>query len=338
MKIYLDKNFVRNYFTIQEDNKGVFSHFRKVVLQQYESYELVTNYASLEEIGTQKEDLLFFEMLFEGIPNIEFTPFNVDYDFVWRASNEGGFILFLTEQTTEEEEKWSKLRGYEFISHNTIIHKWAKYSNYESLEWSLLNPNSLDPELCFKDYSQLSFLKKFPLNSIVIVDNFILGSKRKIKENLLSILDSLLINTIGKKISIIIVSKDRNILSGEIPSVQDKLKEAHAYIETSVQSKFPGLQIDLGIIKYNKSFGIDIHDRRIYTNYMVISATAGFEVYRNNKRVYNDSDIKSESVFKRFRRKTSIVQLANIVAFFKKAQNYPDYYYPNNISSPLLKL
>ena len=98
MTIFLDKEFVRNFWSVSWNKETVLEHFKTQFLRNANGATIFTNYSSLEEISENDEDTFFLEELFEGVPKMEFNINLADKDVLAEHSNEGGFKMFFIEQ------------------------------------------------------------------------------------------------------------------------------------------------------------------------------------------------------------------------------------------------
>ncbi|MDA3779478.1 MAG: hypothetical protein PF487_04530 [Bacteroidales bacterium] len=343
MRVYLDKKFVRNFWNLREDDKGILDHFTRTILHQTAHYELVTNYISFDEIRENEEDEMLFEMIFEGVPELHFENFNVDNEFIMHCTKEGGILLFLTEQNNEQETLWTKEYGYEFFSNNSLIQKWEKYFDNKEMKRSLSKAEKHSIEFDFNGWQDLSFIKKTPYKSLVIVDKYVLKSEALIKENLIPLIENILPECGIKELNILIIAE--NILNIKHNTQTDEpFKKAHDLI-TNLLSKYKNIKFNISIVLHNKSFypkgAQDLHDRIIYTNYYTIEGPSGFEVYKNNERIINNnSKIGASSNFNAYNMHVIPSHLSAIKQYLKKiirTESLNFKYYPENFSSSLIQ-
>lgn len=349
MRVYLDKNFVDNFWNLPKDDTGILDNFEKTILHQYAYYELVTNYNSLDEIRKNEKAERIFEKMFEAIPKLIFEDFTVDNEFVSKCTQNGGILLFLTEQSNEQENNWTKEYGYEFFSNTTLIQKWAKYFDLKKrglrdMKRSLAKAEKHNNEFDFNGWHDLSFIKKTPYKSLIIVDRYVLKSEAQIKENLIPLIENILPDCGIKELNILIISEViLNIRSN--PTSSEPFKKAHALI-TKLLAKHENIKFNISIILHNKSFypqeSHDLHDRIIYTNYYTIEGPSGFEVFKNHKRItYNNSKIEANSNFIAYNMHVIPSHLSAIQQYLKKiirTESLNFKYYPENFSSTLIQL
>ena len=133
MTIFLDKEFVRNFWNVSWSKDAVLEHFKTQFLRNTNYATIFTNYSTLEEIAENDEDTFFLEELFEGVPNMEFNTNLSDKDGLVEKSNKGGFKIFFIEQDDELNGQLESELGYEFISSNTINEKWERHYRNRSV-------------------------------------------------------------------------------------------------------------------------------------------------------------------------------------------------------------
>lgn len=333
--LYIDKGFAEGYFAL--GNSEILQHFDKNILSQVNKLSIVTNCTEDDLISNENISLLF-EKLKDSVYDINYIECDFDYNYIWNTSNHGGIVLYLTEAEFKEQENIIIKKGVEILSLKNIEKKWAAYKKYFIQEWVIdINSNESN-NASFSGHSDFSFLKSFPMNSIVIQDHYILQSYQMIKSILFQILLSFLPNTIGKRLSLFIISQ--KILfkeKGKLGPIQKRISDVKSYINNFFSDKFPGLIVEINIVYYEGGHNVHLHDRRIYLNYFTISSTAGFEFVGSSSQIESDTEIRIECNFRPFRKDAILKQFSRIKKYCKKTDHLQGYN-TDKLSSPLLKL
>ncbi len=114
-----------------------------------------------------------------------------------------------------------------------------------------------------------------PLNSIVLIDNYIFNNINSGKENLLQLFGSLLPNTLESAFHILIVIENKDAKHS-----LNSLTPVHKYIEEEL-NKLVEYQVELCIVSH--VYSEEFHNRILLTNYHLIKAQYGFDMFRNSK-------------------------------------------------------
>lgn len=344
MTIFLDKEFVRNFWNVSWSKDAVLEHFKTQFLRNTNYATIFTNYSTLEEIAENDEDTFFLEELFEGVPNMEFNTNLSDKDGLVEKSNKGGFKIFFIEQDDELNGQLESELGYEFISSNTINEKWERhYRNRSVIKTLSLAPDKNDSDI-FNGWSDLEFVSESPNNSILLIDKYILSdnSTNRLRENLFPLLKSILPKSTKTPLYLTIVS-------GEILSTRKNMslkeraeeicRQLHSFL---AQYKYP--KVFLTIINNDKMFypgDLDMHDRVIYTNNYYLKSTKGWDLFINGKRRIVNSTVEVHFNFQRFQMKELRGHFKMINEYLGKMNRMEVMdtifkHYPAEIHNPLL--
>lgn len=344
MTIFLDKEFVRNFWSVSWNKEAVLEHFKTQFLRNTNGATIFTNYSSLEEISKNDEDTFFLEELFEGVPKMEFNTNLLDRDEMIEQSNKGGFKIFFIEQDDKLNGQLEQELGYEFLSSNTINEKWERHFKNRSIIKTLsLAPDKNDPDI-FNGWSDLEFVSESANNSILLIDKYILSdnSTNRLKENLFPLLKSILPKSTETSLYLTIISGEilstRNNMS-VIERAQDVYRQIHSFL---AQYRYP--KVVLSIINNDKMFypgELDMHDRIIYTNNYYLKSTKGWDLYINGKRKIVNSTIEVHFNFQRFQMKELRGHFTMINEYLRKMKRMEVMdtifkHYPATIENPLL--
>jgi len=115
---------------------------------------------------------------------------------------------------------------------------------------------------------------KFPCNSLIVVDNYILNKEKVIDENLIQIFDLLIPQKLNKsldfQITIFALLDDG--------SKSCNAKDRHAYVEGVLKQIRPEMKFSITIIKNAKD---KFHDRTIVSSNFYIGCAGGFDLFKS---------------------------------------------------------
>jgi len=297
MEIYLDKDFVRNFWTFRPNDQNVWDDFEKEFLKKISNFKLITNYQSIEEMATNEKDSIFLELFADKMnQRIEFVGEKTKEEWIEESiSNSGGFKIFLVELEDMAFDFFSSTAGYEFISTKNLEVVWKKYITKEVKKSIDIPPNSKDSDL-FNEWRDLEMVKNSPTNSIIVVDKYILCDKsnQKIEDNLIPILDMIIPSKYFGRLDVLIIAEEiksieRNRLTEvKVKEILDRFKKYF--------SKYQSIDLRFKILIHDKSFypkdSMNFHDRFIYTNYYTLESGAGFNLFEGKKRICANSKVE----------------------------------------------
>lgn len=345
MRIFLDKEFVRNFWSVSWNKEVVLEHFRTQFLRNTKDAIIFTNYSSLDEISENDEDTFFLEELFEGVPKMEFNINLADKDVLAEHSNEGGFKMFFIEQDEKLNGQLEKELGYEFVSSYTINEKWERhYRNRSVIKTLSLPPDKNDPDI-FNDWSDLEFVSESPNNSILLIDKYILSDKsnNRLKNNLFPLLKSILPKNAETPLYLTIIAGEVLSENSRVPVTIERAEKVYRQIHSFLaQYKYP--KVFLTIINNDKMFypgELDMHDRVIYTNSYYLKSTKGWDLFINGKRKIVNSTVEVFFNFQRFQMKELRGHFAMINEYIRKMKRMEVMgdifkHHPETIENPLL--
>ncbi len=270
MEVFLDKDFIMNFWNVSSTDKTIIDNFKETFLKKAKNFCLKTNFSSLDEIKDNEEYLVIMEMLFESIPEMEFSVHPQKTDWLNNELNTiGGYKLFLIEIEQKECEAYTKETGFEFICTNNLSSCWKKYLSKE-IEKSLLNLGQKNDPDVLNSWKDLSFIGQSPTKSIIVVDRYIFSDSwsQRINENLYPLLEAIIPFGICSSLDILIIAE--NISS-----------ELHQQINEHFTKFQEKIKINFYFLTWAYTF-MDtqtIHDRYIYTNYYTIYSGPGFNIF-----------------------------------------------------------
>ena len=134
----------------------------------------------------------------------------------------------------------------------------------------------------------LAPLGKLPMNSLLVVDNFLFTSLKDGKRNLLSLLDGLLPATLHEEFHVLLVTTNpRNLLTQEV------LAGLFSELRTSLNRPYI---IALGLLTHNSDKRF--HRRAWVSNYHFGNCDRGFACFGEDGRVKAHNDIRIQGAFR----------------------------------------
>lgn len=344
MEVFVDKEFAEKYWEISIKD-SIKENFEKEFLRHSNYFTVITNYSDFEEIKKSEEATYFFEILLEyQVADIVFQPYLLDRECITDCLANGDFkILFINSNQIEKKELEERY-GYKIIQSSDLEEDWNRFITNGSIRKSLSLPVDFLDEDSFNGWKDLSFIGNTPLNSVVIVDKYILADKSagRITDNLIPLLEQLIPEDYIGELSIVILSEE--ILTNQNASLKEKAKKVHNLLNSRF-SKYKSISFKFSIVKYNKAIYshdiIPIHERFIYTNYYTIHCGKGYGLFNGKNRINSDADITVSFNFQRFQMKTIPSKINSIKKYLKKMETVETLdifkHYPENITCPVLK-
>ena len=318
----MDKEFIDNFF-INYSKENIYHVDLQKFFKKLKGYRLVMNYNNLDEFEKGVLENPFLEMLInEFAPEINFVPdlmdklTNIDFYIV----DNYPFKLFFVDGSEKTNTKASLNFGYEFISSSDIDKKWKNYYSERNDKKMKVTKNRKYPEdLRFDSYEKL---KEFghPLNSIIIIDRYVLINKKgtqEITDNLIPLLKAL-INNIPEKLKIELLILTRNF--------ELDIKSTWEFLIKELEKEFPGIDMKLGIVRDEKKLYPKGHHgikgRRIITNYLTIKSEDSFNYFNSNGSTKGISDITIDFNFDNQQWQDLQFELSEIRHYIDKLKEY----------------
>lgn len=325
MEVYIDKNFIKNYWAV-DANDAIITSFCDDFLKHANRYTLITNYSSEEEIDEDAEACLFFDdIIMQQKPaDVIFQQDLLEEDCLSACLNNGGCKILFIECDEEKVKELESNYGYRVITSSTLKTKWSEYINYSDIEKTIVLPVDETDDEIFNSWSDLKFISGFPNNSIVIADKYILSDKSqgKLKDNLFPLLEQLIPSAYKGELSIAILSE--HILSHEKCSDKERAIKIHSLLNRHF-AKYKHLKIKFSILKFDKYFNSGkqpkIHDRHIYTNYFTVKCGIGFDLFNKTERKIEDSEVSIRFNFQPRQMKTLPVKLNGLKVYVNNMKN-----------------
>jgi hypothetical protein len=320
-EIYIDKSFVRNFWRLDLSNEVV-ADFRNSFLLKSKNFILITNYHSLDEIKQNEEDLLFFEMLWEGTPEMEFLIETDREKWIDYPGQSRGYKLYFLEISNTKCYDLSKKCGYVILNTNLLINEWSKFAEKYVVKALDVLPRQGDQEV-FNSWLDLAFIKNCPSNTIIILDRYILTDrkKQKVSDNLVPLILSIASVEKSKKIDVLIITEQISSLERSI-DLNQRAMNIHKRLIKDLANK--ASQFNVSILIYNKAFqpesNPEFHDRIVYTNYYTIKCGVGFNLFDGRRRLIFNSEIEVHFNFQSYYMRALPRHLNSISNYFDKVE------------------
>ncbi|MBI9061962.1 MAG: hypothetical protein JEZ14_08225 [Marinilabiliaceae bacterium] len=339
MEVYIDKNFVLNYWAVSK-NEAPFLNFENEFLKHPNLYTIITNFESLEEILESEEASLFFNDIIQEtkVADIVYLPQLNDKECLESCLQNGGFKMFLMEYDNTSTQYFEDQYGFQFLSTQQIQDKWSKFEGLKSIEKTIALPTDCSDNDIFNSWKDLNFISQFPNNSIVISDK----SHSQLKQNLLPLIEELIPNSYQGILYISILSEEL-LSQKKALSMNQRAVEVHQLLNRTF-ARYKDMKIKFSVIGFDKYFNSGdqptIHDRHIYTNYFTIKSGIGFNLFNNGNRKVEDSEVVIAFNFQRFNMKTIPAKINGLKSYLKKMRKSDKLdvfkYYPVNFENSLL--
>ena len=318
----MDKEFIDNFF-INYSKENIYHVDLQKFFKKLKGYRLVMNYNNLDEFEKGVLENPFLEMLInEFAPEINFVPdlmdklTNIDFYIV----DNYPFKLFFVEGSEKTNTKASLNFGYEFISSSEIDKKWKNYYSERNDKKMKVTKNKKYPEeLRFDSYEKLKNFSH-PLNSIIIIDRYVLINSKgtqEITDNLIPLLKNL-INNIPEKLNIELMILTRKFDTDLISTWKFLMKK--------IRKTFPDIEIKVGIVRDEKKLypkgHHGIHGRRIITNYFTIFSEDSFTFFNSNGSTKAVSDIRFAFNFETNNWQALQFELSEVRDYIDKLKEY----------------
>ncbi|WP_019670800.1 hypothetical protein [Eudoraea adriatica] len=170
------------------------------------------------------------------------------------------------------------------------------FSNYEKKIEAIIKSchKRFDLYEIFPGWQWFEFFRSIPLNFLTINDHFILGdaSSQKIKDNLFPMLKILLENNGQNEIQIRVHTEKLNERTPK--DEENKAKR----IVAKLNSLFAKAPYKFQVVTNQYALGKPFHDRYLYSNFLIVKATRGFNLMPQSTG--EDAEIECSSIFDRY--------------------------------------
>jgi len=299
MKLFLEKEFLEQFFIEFDENNAIISDFLRF-LKELKNFQLIVNTSDITEFEQEVHNNPFLELMInESVPKLSFNAHLrkdvLSEDFY--KDDTYPFKLFLLDSENEECMKLSKDYGYEYLCISNLSDRWNCYfSGREDTKMKVTKNKRFPDKLRFDSYEKMKCFTH-PLNSILIIDKYILVNNKgsqEITENFIPLL-KVLLNKMSDKIEIDILILTRKMFSD--------VRTTWEFLMNEVKSALPNKKINLNLVRDEKHLypagHHGIKGRRIITNYFTISSEDSFTFFNSNGSTKGISDIRFDFNFEK---------------------------------------
>lgn len=303
MELVITKEFLDDFFISFDEGNKYHIDFKEFLTTKIKGVTIITDLQDVMEweMASREnplwENLLDIPMMTpEFIPTIEAdiatTSFYSTYTFPYK--------LFFTSKDKNTCENLCKDYGFEYLSIENLENKWKTYYSQRD-DYNLPIDNISSPR--FDNWAKLSDFKH-PINSLVVIDNYLFcefrqdGTKQfSHSDNLFAILKNLLSNNSNKlDLQLLVITDSRNINIDDAlqPTSRDRrMNYIRNKLSDFIQSEFPLIRFDITIVNYDKRIHTTEreHDRGVYTNYFYFEIGTGLNILDCSGRLINRSKI-----------------------------------------------
>jgi hypothetical protein len=281
MELYIEKEFLDNFYNDFEDNKV--QNIVKDIFTLYGKKRVFLNF-EFDDFKILENENKIFSLISNIIPP---TPINTIKDHLFNNSDFKQTLVF-----TNQPCDWfkdAKDKGALCFS----------FENYEKKIEEIINNLHFRIDLSEK-FNGWSFLKAYKVlnfNTLTLTDSYILvdTSQKKICNNLIPILKTLLLNK-NNKIKVDIYTDETKPGNRSIVYFKDTAIKRHGLLKGEIAKKnvaFSLINKEVPLLN-NK---IDFHDRNILTNFSILMCGKGFNLIPHK---VSNSEITSETIFNKY--------------------------------------
>ena len=278
MEVYIDKDFLDNFYIEFEGRKG--QEVLKSILTSFGDRRIFMNY-NLADFEQLKSDNEFFALTGNTLPPI---PVDSIEEQLFHHSKFEQVLVFMNEaQDWFEQARQKGALCFCYKDYEKDIEGFMEQLHFR-----------IDLSEGFMGWQFLTRFDELPFNHLVVTDGYVLSDKdnQKVEENILPILKFLLEKRKGN-VQIGILTKELNPLSQEPKHLKEKAKKRYDLLNRT----FAKLQAKFQIIMDGIENPFDFHDRIIQTNFSLTECGKGFNLSQSKP---SNSQIISETIFDKY--------------------------------------
>jgi hypothetical protein len=330
LELFLDKEFANKFHLAYMGEEVYVNDFQNYFLKTIKKITLISNYLDFEDLKNHAKENPFLELIVECTSKLFYHADLLNEINSKEFPDTGSpFKLILIGQKAEICDYRRKRFGFEYLSPTNLSERWRLYySRRPDINRKTTDDIEIPTDQRFDSWGKIKSFKH-PLNSIVLIDKFLLKWKSKIelekdiKDNIFPIFNNLLVEAANETpIEIMIVSEF------EEPLQKDKVILSQSILETLFKEK-TNKAICLNILAYKKTssdLNKPIHDRIIITNYFYIESGAGFKIFDNKgfrETIETNTEIKFRSILNIQNIFSAFFDLKQLGLYCKKKENDP---------------
>lgn len=317
-EIYINRAFLEKLESLSKDQ--TYLDFVNNFMRWYSNGQVIID--GFSDI-VEYQDFLVKKKLLNDIFNQarfeNFIPLLQNDQFYKTGS---GFKLFLLEDV--DTETLQAAYGFLFMELKSLSKKWGYHCTDTHREFITSNESfeGIDPQLYFKDWSQLGDSVGDSGNSLVLFDKYITQdiSNQKLNDNLMPLLEHALKKSSRKAcIEVLIICQLIRAKDLDSITVDDFIKIKNEIESCLIQKGISNCKVKFLLYpKAGQVSGLDQkdkeHDRYFFTNYFYVKRAAGLNIFKEKNKGFNDQsnlEIYSHLDYKRVQLK-SIPSIQNI--------------------------
>lgn len=214
--------------------------------------------------------------------------------------------LFILNKPKNNCRNLSEKQGILVLSHDDLsgIENLANRNRKSFEKGKKMESNSLKGwQVYFKN------TRAKPLNSLIIIDNYILRSVSTGKMNLLNILRGLMPDNLDSEFHILIVTDNR-----DVKFYNQKLEEIRIDILAVLKKQF-NYDIKIGFVTH--SMENEFHQRVIITNYHITTSDYGYDCFDTAGIVQKDNEVTTTGAYYTLKHREGDPEINSIVKKLK---------------------
>lgn len=344
MELIITKGFLDNFFLSLNEGTKYHKDFQ-AFLAGIKGVTIITDLQNNAEWEKASKDNPLWENLLDaGDTTIQFIPtVETDIFATWFYSTYTyPYKLFFISKDKNTCENLCKDYGYEYFSVENLEDKWKTYYSQRD-DYNLPIDSISNPR--FDNWAKLSDFKH-PINSIVIIDNYLFCEFKQDKQgryldnngnaakqfshtdNILQIFKNLLANNASKiDLQILIITDSRNIDVDDTlqPSSRGgRMNYIRKKLSDFIHTEFPLLGFDITVVNYDKRIHTteSEHDRAIYTNYFYIKIIQGVNIFNCSGSIINRTEINFHNCLYNSNKNLARSGLVSIQTYLNDINNY----------------
>lgn len=285
MELYIEKEFLDNFYaSFDEERMTKGQEVIASIIRDYEEIDIFfdSKINSEMDLLVLKEENPFFAYL--ASPN---PPVDIE-DFEEHLFSNSKFVQTIV--LTNSEKEW-------FLRAEAKGALCMHFDNYENRIIKIIETChfKVDLSTAFSGWDIFNLRNVIPLNYLSINDNYILTDKtdQKMDKNVICILKHFLRDR-GEKINVKVLTKDFNAPQA---ASDDMIKDTAHKRHNRLNSALANFSKEIFTINNEFSREFDLHDRTIFSNFLMIDSGKGFNLIPHKP---SNSQIIVESIFNRY--------------------------------------
>jgi hypothetical protein len=283
MLIYIDNDFAKEYETsllkvdvFDTSNEFEVEVILLKVLKEFPQLEVYSDATTNDKIGNR---------VFRYISNLNAIIRSKDQFLVEMDKSSNPFqLLAFTSKRHSWSENFEKKGGLYFTL-NDYNHKIKEILSYQrSIRFSQLKNKFT--------WNNISFISKLPADKALIIDNYLISSEKKRRENLNPLLRILSkIKNSNFTVELLINEDKLGWKSNDWKSFDEEIRDFISDEDLNLNIKINRYSIKNGNSRYN------FHDRKLFLKYLKIEVGNGFDLLPYDEKTINDKKVVIGTIF-----------------------------------------